>query len=90
MIRRAKLFQFDAASSEWKERGTGDVRLLVHKETKKMRQNLEGLHKLLRCVTFFLSADMRLQPNIGSDPSWVWKVAAEYSETPPTSETLAI
>ncbi|KAJ3914622.1 hypothetical protein C8J55DRAFT_555578 [Lentinula edodes] len=33
---------------------------------------------------------MCLQPNIGSDPSWVWKVAAEYSETPPTSETLAI
>lgn len=33
---------------------------------------------------------MRLQPNIGSDRSWVWKVAADYSETPPTSETLAI
>ncbi|KAJ4463626.1 hypothetical protein C8R41DRAFT_938340 [Lentinula lateritia] len=33
---------------------------------------------------------MCLQPNIGSNPSWVWKVAAEYSETPPTSETLAI
>ncbi|KAJ3929124.1 MAG: hypothetical protein NXY57DRAFT_1041057 [Lentinula lateritia] len=31
----AKLFQFDAALSKWKERGTGDVRLLVHKETKK-------------------------------------------------------
>jgi Ran-binding protein 1 len=33
---------------------------------------------------------MRLQPNIGSDRSWVWKVAADYSEDPPTSETLAI
>ena len=33
---------------------------------------------------------MRLQPNIGSDRSWVWKVAADYSELPPTSETLAI
>src|SRR6267154_2956220 len=33
---------------------------------------------------------MHLQPNIGSDRSWVWKVAADYSETPPTSETLAI
>lgn len=37
-----------------------------------------------------VSADMRLQPNIGSDRSWVWKVAADYSEDPPTSETLAI
>jgi len=33
---------------------------------------------------------MRLQPNIGSDRSWVWKVAADYSEDPPTAETLAI
>ena len=33
---------------------------------------------------------MKLQPNIGSDRSWVWKVAADYAETPATSETLAI
>jgi Ran-binding protein 1 len=33
---------------------------------------------------------MKLQPNIGSDRSWVWKVAADYSENPPTAETLAI
>lgn len=35
--RRAKLFRFDGSSSEWKERGTGDVRLLKHKESKKVR-----------------------------------------------------
>lgn len=39
---------------------------------------------------YIVSTDMRLQPNIGSDRSWVWKVAADYSEQPPTSETLAI
>lgn len=33
---------------------------------------------------------MKLQPNIGSDRSWVYKVAADYAETPATSETLAI
>lgn len=35
--RRAKLFRFDAGEGAWKERGTGDVRLLQHKETKKVR-----------------------------------------------------
>lgn len=35
--RRAKLFRFDVTASEWKERGTGDVRLLKHKETKRVR-----------------------------------------------------
>jgi Ran-binding protein 1 len=35
--RRAKLFRFDNGLNEWKERGTGDVKLLQHKETKKVR-----------------------------------------------------
>ena len=34
---RAKLFRFDTGEAAWKERGTGDVRLLKHKETKKVR-----------------------------------------------------
>lgn len=34
---RAKLFRFEKATNEWKERGTGDVRLLQHAETKKVR-----------------------------------------------------
>jgi len=35
--RRAKLFRFLKDDLEWKERGTGDVRLLKHKETGKTR-----------------------------------------------------
>jgi Ran-binding protein 1 len=34
---RAKLFRFDRGSREWKERGTGDVRLLKHRENHKTR-----------------------------------------------------
>ena len=37
-----------------------------------------------------VSADMRLQPNIGSDRSWVWKVHADYADGVPAPETLAI
>ena len=35
--RRAKLFRFSKPDLEWKERGTGDVRLLANRETKKIR-----------------------------------------------------
>jgi len=87
---RAKLFRFDTASSEWKERGTGDVRLLKHKETKKVRLVMRRDKTLKVCANHIISSEMRLQPNIGSDRSWVWKVTADYSESPPTAETLAI
>lgn len=33
---------------------------------------------------------MKLQPNVGSDRSWVYKVHADYAEGEPTAETLAI
>lgn len=37
LFSRAKLFRFDKAANEWKERGTGDVRLLQHRDTLKIR-----------------------------------------------------
>ena len=37
LSRRAKMFRFDKGANEWKERGTGDVKILQHKETKKVR-----------------------------------------------------
>ncbi|KIJ70341.1 hypothetical protein HYDPIDRAFT_178629 [Hydnomerulius pinastri MD-312] len=87
---RAKLFRFDSGGNEWKERGTGDVRLLQHKETKKVRLVMRRDKTLKVCANHVVSTDMHLQPNIGSDRSWVWKVAADYAESPPTAETLAI
>ena len=36
-ISRSKLFRFDKDLKEWKERGTGDCKLLKHKTTGKIR-----------------------------------------------------
>jgi len=87
---RSKLFRFSSEANEWKERGTGDVRLLQHKESKKVRLVMRRDKTLKVCANHLISNEMRLQPNVGSDRSWVWKVVADYSEDPPTSETLAI
>ncbi|KAF8605473.1 hypothetical protein BDV93DRAFT_554840 [Ceratobasidium sp. AG-I] len=87
---RAKLFRFETASAEWKERGTGDVRLLQHKETKKVRVLMRRDKTLKICANHYVTSDMKLQPNVGSDRSWVWKVAADISDGEPTAETLAI
>ncbi|KAH7100651.1 RanBP1 domain-containing protein [Auriculariales sp. MPI-PUGE-AT-0066] len=87
---RAKLFRFESTTNEWKERGTGDVRLLQHKETNKIRLVMRRDKTLKVCANHAITSDMNLQPNIGSDRSWVWKVAADFSEGTPTNETLAI
>ncbi|KAG8746790.1 hypothetical protein FRC10_003773 [Ceratobasidium sp. 414] len=87
---RAKLFRFEGGSSEWKERGTGEVRLLQHKVTKKVRVLMRRDKTLKICANHYITSDMKLQPNVGSDRSWVWKVAADISDGEPVAETLAI
>lgn len=37
-----------------------------------------------------VSSEMKLSPNVGSDRSWVWNVAADYAEGEASAETLAI
>lgn len=87
---RAKLFRFDRESREWKERGTGDVRLLKHRDNGKTRLVMRRDKTLKVCANHYIVPDMRLSPNIGSDRSWVWNAAADVSEGEPEAQTLAI
>ncbi|KAJ7807064.1 RanBP1 domain-containing protein [Mycena olivaceomarginata] len=81
----ARLFQFDGDAAEWKERGMGDVRLIAHKESQVQLIMKCGKTPEV-CVNHIISSDMRLHPIIGSDRSWAWKVAENFSE----SSTAAI
>lgn len=87
---RAKLFKFDRESREWKERGTGDVRLLKHKDNGKTRLVMRRDKTLKVCANHYVVPDMKLSPNVGSDRSWVWNAAADVSEGEPEAQTLAI
>ncbi|KAL8785519.1 MAG: hypothetical protein Q9213_003345 [Squamulea squamosa] len=87
---RAKLFRFDRDSREWKERGTGDVRLLKHKENAKTRLVMRRDKTLKVCANHYVVPNMHLEPNVGSDRSWVWNAAADVSEGEPEASTLAI
>ncbi|CDS13632.1 hypothetical protein LRAMOSA05808 [Lichtheimia ramosa] len=87
---RAKLFRYDKQLKEWKERGTGDVKFLQHKESKKIRllMRRDKTHKV--CANHYVTSDMSLAPNVGSDRSWVWNVLADVSDGEAKAETLAI
>ncbi|KAJ3006268.1 single stranded nucleic acid binding protein [Thoreauomyces humboldtii] len=87
---RSKLFRFEKSTNEWKERGTGDIKLLKHKDTTKIRilMRREKTHKI--CANHSITQAMELQPNVGSDRSWVWSTLADVSDGEPTQELLAI
>merc|ERR550539_1887730 len=89
---RSKLFRFDSAESppEWKERGTGDVRLLQHKENKILRLLMRREKTLRICANHFIRPWMILKPMKGSDRAFVWQVHADFADEETKTEVLAI
>jgi len=89
---RSKLFRWakEADPPEWKERGTGDVTLLKHKETSKIRLLMRREKTYKTCANHYLDPSMKLQANIGSDRAWVWTVPADFADEEPKEELLAI
>uniref|UniRef100_A0A4W5RYE3 E3 SUMO-protein ligase RanBP2 n=1 Tax=Hucho hucho TaxID=62062 RepID=A0A4W5RYE3_9TELE len=86
---RAKLFRFDAETKEWKERGIGLVKILKHNSSGKVRLLMRREQVLKICANHYITPDMLLKPNAGSDKSWVWN-AVDYADEEPRPEQLAI
>jgi len=89
---RAKLFRYDTTESppEWKERGTGDVKLLRHSEKNCVRVVMRRDKTLKICANHYVTPWMELKPNCGSDRAWVYSVPADYADEEIRPELLAI
>lgn len=86
---RAKLYRFDTETKEWKERGIGNIKILKHTTRGKVRLLMRREQVLKICANHYITADMLLKPNAGSDKSWVWN-AIDYADEEPKPEQLAI
>ena len=87
---RAKLYRFVADDKQWKERGVGDIKLLRNRQSGKMRVLMRRDQVLKICANHQITTDMKLQPNAGSDRSWVWSTLADFSEQECKAEQLAV
>lgn len=86
---RSKLFRYSAERGEWKERGTGDVRLLKHKTTSKIRLLMRREKTLKICLNQYVNPAVDLKENVGSDRSWMWQ-GVDYADGEKDESTLAI
>ena len=66
--RRAKLFRFVKTDLEWKERGTGEVRLLAHKASKKIRLVMRRDKTLKVCANHLSESKPVLEGGFASEP----------------------
>ena len=94
---RCKLFVFVAEdvyggekrSNFWKERGTGDVKVLKHKTTGKNRLLMRQEKTLKIAANHQIMAETTMKPNVGSDRSWVFE-AFDFAEEELKHDTFAI
>ncbi|KAJ9598698.1 hypothetical protein L9F63_010608, partial [Diploptera punctata] len=82
---RAKLYRF--TGGEWKERGVGDIKVLKHHTTKKVRLLMRREQVLKLCLNHFLNPEQQFREK--DEKSWLWS-AKDFSEGQLQEEKFAI
>lgn len=87
---RAKLLRFDAGSKEWKERGLGNIKLLVHKENNQKLRLLMRREQIMKvCCNHSVTKEMTFQKMPNMDKAVTW-CAKDFSEGELVSETFCL
>lgn len=83
---RSKLFIFGetlldkgTGKKSWRERGIGEAKILRHKEHQRLRLLMRQEKTMKVIANHVLDPRIKLQPNAGSDRSWVWS-AFDFAE----------
>jgi len=86
---RAKLYRYDNATKEWKERGVGEMKILHHASHGSYRLLLrrEQVYKVV--CNFLITSDVEFLPLSTSDKAWMW-AGMNYAEQEPCIEQLAV
>jgi Ran-binding protein 1 len=76
---RAKLFIYGETLLDvgtgvktWRERGIGEARILRHREHQRLRLLMRQEKTMKVIANHALDPRIKLEPNVGSDRSWVW------------------
>ncbi|XP_017484672.1 PREDICTED: ran-specific GTPase-activating protein-like [Rhagoletis zephyria] len=89
---RSRIYRFDDSEDEpeFKERGTGVVKILRHKETNMYRILLrrDKTHKI--CANHYITSTMELNKHNNSDKVFVYSTLADLYDLETNPETFAI
>lgn len=87
---RAKMFRMDKAAKEWKERGLGNIRMLVKKDDNNVARLLMRREQVLKlCCNQLITKDLKFTVSEKNTNTLTW-VGHDYSENELQVETFAI
>ncbi|KAF1761418.1 hypothetical protein GCK72_009674 [Caenorhabditis remanei] len=85
---RAKLYIFANETSEWKERGTGELKVLYNKEKKSWRVVMRREQVLKVCANFPIVGSMSIQQMKSNEKAYTW-FCEDFSEDEPAHVKLS-
>ena len=85
---RAKCYRFD--DKQWKERGVGDVKLLRHTTTRKVRVLMRREQVLRTCLNHYVSEETELREMTGSKGCALMWHAHDFSEGEARHENVSL
>lgn len=85
---RCKLYRFDD-QGQWKERGVGELKIMKHHVTRKVKLIMRRDQILKICCNHSLTPDMKVTPMETSDKACTWFTSADYSEEEVRPEKLS-
>jgi len=92
---RAKLYRYTetmlnkgSGKKEWIERGVGDMKLLKHRESERIRVLMRQEKTMKVIANHVVDPRIDLQPNVSNDRTWVWS-CFDFSEGDLVEEVFA-
>ena len=73
----------------WNERGIGEARILRHREHQRLRLLMRQEKTMKVIANHALDPRIKLEPNVGSDRSWVWS-AFDFADGELTETVFAL
>jgi len=77
---RAKLYRWAKETNEWKERGLGDIKILRHEESGRVRILMRRDQTFKICCNHYLDPKMELSDHNGNEKAWLWTAFNDLSD----------
>jgi Ran-binding protein 1 len=87
---RAKMYRFDKTGKEWRERGKGDLKVLKHKQTEKIRVLMRRDKTYKICANHYISPITKLQDAPWNDKTLIYTAMADFTDGEAKDEVLAV
>ena len=86
---KAMLYRFDKVGSDWKERGSGVLKILKNKETQRCRILMRRNQTYKVCANHYILPHLELKPHTGSDRAMIWS-AVDFADGTESHEVLSV